>query len=78
MSGRKHGILISDLYLYSIKIQTDIDQNAVKTLQKITVFLKYFLKNFFFWAGPSPAHVAGLDPASLVGSLAQASDPTGF
>jgi len=23
-----------DLYLYSIKIQTDINQNAVKTLQK--------------------------------------------
>jgi len=48
-----------DLYLYSIKIQTDIDQNAVKTLQKKShIFLKYFLKNFF-WAGPSPAHVAG-------------------
>jgi hypothetical protein len=25
MSGRKHGILIPDLYLYSIKIQTGID-----------------------------------------------------
>jgi len=32
---------------------------------------------FFFRAGPSPAHVAGLDPASLAGSLAQASDPAG-
>jgi len=25
MSGRKHGILIPNLYLYSIKIQTGID-----------------------------------------------------
>jgi hypothetical protein len=68
-----------DLYLYSIKIQTDIDQNAVKTLQKkITYFFKITFWRIFFWAGPSPAHVAGLDLASLVGSLAQASDPTGF
>ena len=31
-----------DLYLYSIKIQTDINQNAVKYLRKITDFLKEF------------------------------------
>jgi len=69
--------LISDLYLYNIKIQINIYQNAVKYLQKITDFLKeFFLKNFFGLA--QPAHVAGLDPASLVGSLAQASDPAGF
>jgi len=30
--------LIPDLYLYSIKIQTNIDQNAVKYLRKITDF----------------------------------------
>jgi hypothetical protein len=41
---QKLGILIPDLYLYSIKIQTDIDQNAVTKLQKITDFLKSFLK----------------------------------
>ena len=28
--------LIPDLYLYSIKIQTDIDKNAVTKLRKIT------------------------------------------
>jgi len=33
---KKQGILILDLYLYNIKIQTDIDQNAVINLQKIT------------------------------------------
>jgi hypothetical protein len=56
MSRRKRGILISDLYLYSIKIQTDIDQNTVKTLQKITDFFeilfeillpKYYLLKVF-------------------------------
>jgi hypothetical protein len=31
-----------DLYLYSIKIQTDIDQNIVPKLRKITDFLKGF------------------------------------
>jgi hypothetical protein len=68
--------LIPDLYLYSIKIQTDIDQNAVKYLRKITDFLKEcFLKNVFFRAGPNPAHVAGLDQATRAWSLAQASDP---
>ena len=46
--------LIPDLYLYSIKIQTDIDQNAVKYLRKITDFLKEcFLKNVFFGLGPT-------------------------
>ena len=32
---------------------------------------------FYFLAGPSSAHVAGLDPAGLAGSQAQASDPAG-
>ena len=40
MSGRKRGILISDLYLYSIKIQTNIDQSAVKNIRKSHIFLK--------------------------------------
>jgi len=32
---------------------------------------------FFFFAGPSSIHMAGLDPAGLTGSLAQANDPGG-
>jgi hypothetical protein len=47
MFWRKPGILIPDLYLYNIKIQINIDQNAVKYLQKITSFWKKKLKNFF-------------------------------
>jgi hypothetical protein len=34
----KTGYFNTDLYLYSIKIQTDIDQNTVIKLQKITYF----------------------------------------
>ena len=40
------------------------------------IHIFYFFNNFF-WAGPSSAHVAGLDPASPARSLAQASDPAG-
>jgi len=39
---KKPGILIPDFYLYSIKIQTDIDPNTVMKLRKITDFLKSF------------------------------------
>jgi hypothetical protein len=64
------------LYLYIIKIQTNIDQNAVKNIRENH---KFFEEIFgFFWAGSSSAHVAGLDPAGLAGSLAQTSDPAGF
>jgi len=48
--------LIPDLYLYSIKIQTNIDQNAVKLLWKITDFLKEF---FSGWAQPGPCGRVG-------------------
>jgi len=73
---RKPSILIPDLYLYSIKIQTNIHQNAVKNIRENH---KCFEKIFgFFWAGSSSAHVAGLDPAGFAGSLAQTSDPAGF
>jgi len=51
------------LYLYSIKIQTNIDQNAVKYFRKITDFWKEYFEFFYFsgraqlgpcgWAGPS-------------------------
>jgi hypothetical protein len=40
MFWQKSDILIPDLYLYSKKIQTNNNQNAVKYLQKITYFLK--------------------------------------
>jgi hypothetical protein len=46
------------LYLYSIKIQTNIDQNAVKYTRKSQkVFLKFFFEFIiiflFFWLGPA-------------------------
>jgi hypothetical protein len=55
MFWRKPGILIPDLYLYSIKIQTIIDQNTVKRFGKITNFWNnLFLKKcFFFRVGPN-------------------------
>jgi len=78
MFWQKLGILILDVYLYTIKIQTNINQNEVKNLRKITDFFEIiFWRIFFSRTGPSPAHVAGLDPAGLTGSLAQASDPAG-
>jgi hypothetical protein len=43
-----------DLYLYSIKIQTNIDQNAVKYLRKIIDFFKrIFFEDFFFGLDPT-------------------------
>jgi len=48
--------------------------------RKIKIFFKKNLKKilfyiyYFFGAGPSPARVAGLDPASPAWSLAPASD----
>jgi len=66
------------LYLYNIKIQTGIDQNAVKKFAKNHIFFKIIFEELkFFWAGPSSTHMAGLDPTGLTGSLAQASDPAG-
>jgi hypothetical protein len=66
------------------KNKTNIDQSAVKLFGKSQIFLKkiFFGNNFeenfifiyFFRAGPSPARVAGLDPASPAWSLAPASD----
>jgi hypothetical protein len=69
-----------DLYLYSIKIQINIDQITKKKFRKSQIFFEIIFSKriFFFLAGPIPAHVAGLDPAGLAESLAQASDPTGF
>jgi hypothetical protein len=69
------------LYLYNIKIQTNIDQNAVKQYtRKSQIFLKIFFEfififYFYFWARSSSALVAGLDPAGLSGSLARPNDP---
>jgi hypothetical protein len=58
---RKPGILIPDLYLYSIKIQTNIKQNWYKIHGKITnferIFLEYLYKGmgwpkYMGWAHP--------------------------
>jgi hypothetical protein len=59
---KKEDILIPDLYLYSIKIQTNIDQNTVKYLQKITDFFEINFEEIFFWAGldlAGPSRVTG-------------------
>jgi len=46
---RKPGILIPDLYIYSIKIQTDIDQNTVIKLQKNHKFFEIIFEEFLFF-----------------------------
>jgi len=44
----KPGILIPDLYLYGIKIQTGINQNFVtKYTGKLQIFLKIFFLKIF-------------------------------
>jgi len=50
MFWQKPDILILDLYLYSIKIQTNIKKNDRKICRKITFFSKGF-----FWTRPDPA-----------------------
>jgi len=52
-----------------------IDQNAVKNIRENHKFFEKIFGVFFGWI--SLAHVAGLDPAGLIRSLAQASDPAG-
>jgi hypothetical protein len=67
MFWQKPDILIPNLYLYSIKIQTNIDQNTVKYLRKITYFFEIFFEEIFFWRGwahPGPYGWAG--PSHLV------------
>jgi len=60
MFWRKLAILIPDVYLYSIKIQTNIDPNEVKNLRKITDFFEIIFEEFFFRAGSSrPNRVIG-------------------
>ena len=54
MSWRKLSILILNLYLYSIKIQTDIDQNAVKNIRENHKNkIKNIYLEFFFRLGPA-------------------------
>jgi hypothetical protein len=56
----KPGILIPDLYLYSIKIQTIIDQNVGTYLRKITIFFEIiFEDNIYIFFGLDPAGLAG-------------------
>jgi len=47
------GILIPDLYLYIIKIQTNINQNAVKKFLENHRFFKGFFFWNCFWLGPA-------------------------
>jgi len=57
MFWRKPGILIPDLYLYSIKIQTNTKKNEVENCAgKSQIFLKKisFFFGIFYWAGPGP------------------------
>jgi len=56
---RKPGILIPDLYLYSIKIQTDIDQNTVKYFGKII--------DLIFLLGPARPVGRGWTPQAWLG-----------
>ena len=67
MFWQKPDVLIPNLYLYSIKIQTNIDQNTVKYLRKITYFFEIFFEENLFWRGwaqPGPYGWAG--PSHLV------------
>jgi len=60
------------LYLYSIKIQTDIDQNTVMKLRKIKDFLKGFFWNF------EQKNMTGPDPAQKETRLKSAQNKTGL
>ena len=53
MFRQKPGILILDLYLYNIKIQTNIKQNSIKLYAEKSKTSKNIF-NFFYWAGPGP------------------------
>ena len=57
MFWQKLDILIPDFYLYSIKIQTDINKKmSLNNLRgKITNFKNDFFEIFCDWDGPNPA-----------------------
>jgi len=64
----KPGILIPDLYLYGIKIQTNIKQNSVeKYAGKSQIFINIFL-NFFMGLDPAQSFWAGAVLSSSVNS----------
>jgi len=68
--------LIPDLYLYSIKIQTNIDPNAVKYLWKITDFWKeFFLFFLFFGLGPTRPMWLGWAQLACVAGLGWLTGP---
>jgi len=75
---KKKDILIPDLYLYSIKIQTNIDQNAVKYLRKITDFFEISFEIFVLGLGPARPMWLGWTQQAPAGWQAQAPDPTDF
>jgi hypothetical protein len=63
---KKRDILIPDLYIYNIKIQTNIDQNAVKYLRKITYFFEINFGNFVLgWDQPVPCGWTQQAPADF-------------
>jgi len=57
MFRQKLGVLILDLYLYGIKIQTNTKQNLVeKYTGKSQIFFEIiFEENFLFFSGLGPA-----------------------
>jgi len=88
---RKPCILIPDLYFYNIKIQTIINKKNTREnhifLKGFWIFFRIlpsrqparpqlllFSVFFFFWGGGMPVRT-GLDPAGLIWSWTQASDP---
>jgi len=46
---QKPGILIPDLYLYNIKIQTNINQNAVKNIRENHKFFEIIFEEILFY-----------------------------
>jgi len=65
MFWQKLGILISDLYLYGIKTQTNIKQNSVEKYSgKSQIFRNVC---FLDWAEPNPTILMWAGPAQLCG-----------
>jgi hypothetical protein len=66
---RKPGILNTRFVFLQYK------NTKKETTKKYTKKQRYY--SFFLEVGSSSAHVAGLNPAGIAGSLAQTSDPAG-
>jgi len=84
---RKPGILIPDLYLYGIKIQTNIKQNSItKYTGKSQIFPKIFFWKFLELGQTRPkkkklgriSYRAGLSPAAWAGLMFPPKRTTGW